>query len=135
MEKFLAFKQVCDKNYQIYKFNGEKWYLNINGNGAGFDGDEATQYALSFLKSETLEGIKEAVRLQEYKEKYGSGGVGDVKCPNCGFWHSFDYTDYNDGYYTPGINESFSEGRTCICGKKYIFKIKEVKVIWDVKDV
>lgn len=136
MSKYIAFKGTYDKGYQIYGFDGSDWYLNISGNGHGFQKDETEKYSHSFLKAQTLEGIKEEVRIAEYKLIYGRGEAGDVKCPNCGFWHSFDYTNYNaDGYYTPGIDESFSEGRACICGKKYIFKIKEVKVIWETKEL
>lgn len=133
MKNFIASKRFQDKSYQIYEFNGRGHYLDLNNPDLGFSDDYVKLYSHAFLFGDSLAEIQENVRVAEYKLKYGSGETGDVQCPNCRFWHSFDYIDYNDGYYTPGINECFSEYRTCLCGKRFNFAIKEVKVVWETK--
>ena len=131
---FIAFKNVYEKDLFIYKFDGKDWYLNEKDTNKGFEVKDFVVNNHCFLKGKSLEEINEEVRRAVYKEKYGQGKEGDCQCPNCGFWHSFNYTDYNDGYYTPGINEDFSEERTCICGKEFEFKIK-VKIEWNIESL
>lgn len=136
MKNFIAFKGFQDKSYKIYQFNGKGHYLDLNNPDLGFSDDYVRQYSHAFLFGDSLPEIQDNVGIEEYKLKYGRGEAGDVQCPNCGFWHSFpSHVDYNDGYYTPGINDSFSENRVCLCGKKFNFKIKEVKVIWQTKEL
>lgn len=133
MKKFIAFKGTFENSYKIYEFNGKGHYLDPQNPDLGFSESYTKQYSHAFLFGDSLFDIKEKIRIAEYKLKYGSGESGDVQCPNCRFWHSFDYIDHNDGYYTQGINECFSEKRQCICGKTFEFKIKEVKVVWETK--
>lgn len=125
--KFVAFKGVYEKSYKIYQFDNDNWY--VSDDGKGFPVDDTVKYKARFLKAETLEGINEAVRVAAYKDKYGKGDEGDAKCPNCGYWHSFNCYGYDTG-----LNEGFNERRECLCGKKFEFKIK-VEIKWDISPI
>lgn len=133
--RYIAFKGTYEKLYEIYEFDGLNWYLNIKDKNNGFQKEDTEKYRPRFLFADSLTEIEKKIKIAEYKDKYGNGESGDVQCPNCGFWHSFDYVDHNDGYYTAGINECFKEKRECLCGKNFESKIKEVKIVWETEEI
>lgn len=131
MKNYILFVQTL----KIYKLGANKnfpeTYISYTGDEkvdsvctVGFDIKTVEKNPRAFIFGDDTETLEAIVRELKYAQKYGDGSSGDCKCPKCGRFHSFDYMDYNDGYYTPAIRDDFSEVRTCFCGCKFIAKIK-----------
>lgn len=140
--QYIAFKDKLsgerNPQFKIYKFDGKDWFLNIEDANKGFQVSDTEKYGCAFLRSETLEGIKEEIRKTKHIEKFGDGKEGRASCPKCGYKYSFDYYDCNDGFYTAAIIEDFSQVVACVCGCRFEAKIKvevsfETKILIDNK--
>jgi hypothetical protein len=131
MKQFIAFHN--DKiGFSIYKWDGEKYYLNILDSNACFPLKDVEKYPHAFLFADTLEEIRKEIEKKLHSLKYGNGKEGECSCPVCGYKYNFDYYDTNDGYYTAAIMQDFTQKVKCICGTTFMAKIK-VTVSFDTE--
>jgi hypothetical protein len=133
IKEYIGFCQ--NGKWEVYKLNADKtWYL-LPDNNTGHQVATVEKFSFQFLIGDSEQEILTQIERKKHVQKYGLGTEGDVACPNCGYKYSLDYYDCNDGYYTPGIREDFSEIIPCICGTKFKANIKAVNVIWNVEKI
>lgn len=114
-----------DAQYKIYSLGANDYY--DDGTGNGYTKQNVEKYSHNFLFGNSEREINDKIKEADYSRKYGSGKSGDLQCPKCGRWHSFDL--YNNEYGM--MDESFSEVRACLCGEKFIAKVKVI-VEWKI---
>jgi hypothetical protein len=135
---WIAFKEPSD-NYKTKFYlwdEKQQWYLSPENPNMGHDLKTVTKYNHAYLFGDSKEDIEQQIKINDYVAKYGDGQSGDIQCPNCGRWHHMEgYMDYNDGYYSEGINQNFQEKVNCLCGKMFMVTIAEVKIIWQAKKI
>lgn len=142
MKQFIAFAHSYGKDqgiYHIYEWNEDsKWWF-IKGTTQGFKVETVEANPSAFLYGDSEEELLKVIEEKYFIKKYGFKDKPlpeyDVECPRCGWKFGLDYMDYNDGYYTPGINEDHTTIINCICGAKLYAKVEEVIVKCSVKEI
>jgi hypothetical protein len=133
MFKYIAVRQKngyvsSDSNaqYKIYSWSDSLGYYD-DGTGSGYTKQNVDKYVHNFIFANSELEIIKAIKENDYSRKYGGGESGDLQCPKCRRWHSFDLRDNEYGM----IDESFSERRVCLCGYSFTAKAK-VKIEWQI---
>jgi len=135
-KNFIAFRDQsawkdCDKKWSIYQYDQkQKWYLREGGQG--FQLETVEKYPHRFLLADTEGELQILIAENNHVTTHGDGKSGDCQCPKCGYWYVANpYSEFDDG----GLNESWRKIITCICGQKFVGSIKEVNIVYQVKEI
>lgn len=134
-KNFIAFRDQsawkdCDKKWLIYQYDQkQKWYLREGGQG--FQLETVEKYPHRFLLADTEGELQILIAENNHVTTHGDGKSGDFQCPKCGYWYVANpYYEFE-----AGLNESWRKIITCICGQKFVGSIKEVNIVYQVKEI
>ena len=134
-KNFIAFRDQsawkdCDKKWLIYQYDQkQKWYLREGGNG--FQLETVEKYPQRFLSADTEGELQILIAENNHITTHGDGKSGDFQCPKCRYWYVANpYSEFE-----AGLNQEWRKIITCICGQKFVGSIKEVNIVYQVKEI